>query len=286
MINIKNLSFNYGKSKPLFQDLDLKLTAGNIYGLLGKNGAGKTTLLRLINGLLFPVSGEVDVLGYDASERHPEMLSDIYFVQEEPYIPDLSIIAYLYTYAPFYPNFDFDQFFSLITEFGLEGNLKLEKLSFGQKKKVMLSFALASNARIVILDEPTNGLDIPSKSQFRKLITEAMLDERIVIISTHQVRDMVNLIDPILILEKGKIIFHYTLEEIANALYFEVHHSMTEPQNVIYSERISGGYMSIRENTDELPSQVDVEVLFNAILTKKDEIVGIIEKAKNKITNL
>lgn len=283
MINLQNLDFRYRKGKNLFEDLNLQLRSGNIYGLLGKNGAGKTTLLRLINGFLFPTKGTVDVLGFDATDRHPEMLADVCYVQEEPYIPDLSIIAYLYTYAPFYPGFDFDQFFSLITEFGLEGHLKMEKLSFGQKKKVMLSFALASNARIVILDEPTNGLDIPSKSQFRKLITEAMLDDRIVIISTHQVRDMVNLIDPILILEEGKIIFHYSLEEIANALYFEVHHSMTEPANVIYSERISGGYLSIRENTEGLHSNVDVEVLFNAILMKKDLITGILEKSKSRI---
>ncbi|MBK9271843.1 MAG: ABC transporter ATP-binding protein [Saprospiraceae bacterium] len=283
MIHLKNLEFKYGKRKNLFENLDLQLTAGNIYGLLGKNGAGKTTLLRLINGLLFPVKGTVDVMGFDATDRHPDMLADICYVQEEPYIPDLSIIAYLYTYAPFYPGFDFDQFFSLITEFGLEGQLKLNKLSFGQKKKVMLSFALASNARIVILDEPTNGLDIPSKSQFRKLITEAMLDQRIVIISTHQVRDMVNLIDPILILEDGKIIFNHSLEEIANALYFEVHHSMTEPQGVLYAERISGGYLSIRENTEGLHSSVDVEVLFNAILMKKDQIKSILEKYKSRI---
>lgn len=284
MIQLKNLHFSYGKRKPLFRELNLDLESGNIYGLLGKNGAGKTTLLRLINGMLFPGTGQVDVLGFDATERHPDMLADICYVQEEPYIPDLSIIAYLYTYAPFYPNFNFDQFFSLITEFGLEGNLKLTKLSFGQKKKVMLSFALASNARIVILDEPTNGLDIPSKSQFRKLITEAMLDERIVIISTHQVRDMVNLIDPILILEEGRIIFNYSLEEIAQALYFEVHHTMTEPEGVIYSERISGGYMSISENVDGKYSPVDVEVLFNAILSKKDQIIHLLEKSKSKVS--
>ncbi|MBK7231793.1 MAG: ABC transporter ATP-binding protein [Saprospiraceae bacterium] len=282
MINLQNLDFRYRKGKNLFEDLNLQLRSGNIYGLLGKNGAGKTTLLRLINGFLFPTKGTVDVLGFDATDRHPEMLADVCYVQEEPYIPDLSIIAYLYTYAPFILALISISFFSLITEFGLEGHLKMESF-FWSKEKVMLSFALASNARIVILDEPTNGLDIPSKSQFRKLITEAMLDDRIVIISTHQVRDMVNLIDPILILEEGKIIFHYSLEEIANALYFEVHHSMTEPANVIYSERISGGYLSIRENTEGLHSNVDVEVLFNAILMKKDLITGILEKSKSRI---
>lgn len=144
----------------------------------------------------------------------------------------------------------------------------------------MICFAIASNARILILDEPTNGLDIPSKSHFRKLITEAMLDDRIVIISTHQVRDMVNLIDPILILEDGKIIFNYSLEEIGNALHFEIHYSMTPPEDVLYAERVTGGYLSITENKTGTTSDIDLEVLFNAIMTNRRQILDILEQNK------
>ncbi len=283
MINLQNLRFGYNKKKDLFNGLNLHLEQGKIYGLLGKNGAGKTTLLRLINGLIFPHEGSIEVLGYDATDRDPIMLSEIVFIQEEPLIPNTTILSYLYTYAPFYKRFDYDKFLSLITELGLEGSLRMDKLSFGQKKKVMLSFAIASQAKILILDEPTNGLDIPSKSQFRKLITEAMLDDRIVIISTHQVRDMVNLIDPILMLEDGKIIFDYSLEEISSALRFEVHYTMTPPTQVLYSERVSGGYMSITENTDGMDSEIDIEVLFNAVLNNKQQILSILEK--NKVLN-
>ncbi|NOT35986.1 MAG: ABC transporter ATP-binding protein [Saprospiraceae bacterium] len=280
MINLKNLRFGYNKKKDLFNGLSLQLEQGKIYGLLGRNGSGKTTLLRLINGLIFPQEGEVDVMGYDATQRDPRMLEEFVFIQEEPMIPSTSILSYLYTYAPFYSRFDYDKFLGLISELGLEGTQKMDKLSFGQKKKVMLSFAIASQAKILILDEPTNGLDIPSKSQFRKLITEAMLDDRIVIISTHQVRDMVNLIDPILMLEDGKIIFHYSLEEISKALRFEVHYTMTAPTDVIYTERISGGYMSITENTDGSDSEIDIEVLFNAVLSNKQQILSVLEKNK------
>ncbi|MEP7197388.1 MAG: ABC transporter ATP-binding protein [Saprospiraceae bacterium] len=280
MINLQNIKFSYSKKKALFDGLNLELENGKIYGLLGRNGAGKTTLLRLINGLIFPQEGTIDVLGFPAQERRPEMLADIIFIQEEPLIPNMSILSYLYTYAPFYNSFDYDKFLSLITELELEGNAMLDKLSFGQKKKVMLCFAMASNAKVLILDEPTNGLDIPSKSQFRKLITEAMLDDKIVIISTHQVRDMVNLIDPILLLEDGKIIFHYSLEEISKALQFEVHYSMTPPKDVIYSERVSGGYISIKENTDGIESEIDLEILFNAVLNNKQQILSALEKTK------
>ncbi len=280
MINLQNIHFSYSRKRKLFEGLDLQLENGKIYGLLGRNGAGKTSLLRLMNGLLFPQEGTVNVMDFNARDRHPDMLSEIVFIQEEPLIPNTSILSYLYTYAPFYPRFDYDRFLSLITELGLEGAAKMDKLSFGQKKKVMICFAIASNAKILILDEPTNGLDIPSKSQFRKLITEAMLDDRIVIISTHQVRDMVNLIDPILMLEDGKIIFDYSLEEISKALHFEIHYSMTPPEDVIYSERVSGGYMSVRENLDGTDSDIDLEVLFNALLSNKNQILSALEKSK------
>lgn len=284
MIQLKHVSFSYSAKKKLFDDLDLHLEQGKIYGLLGRNGAGKTTLLRLINGLIFPEKGDVQIMGTDATQRHPEILQEIAFIQEEPFIPNLTILSYLYTYAPFYPRFDYSQFMKLITDLGLDGNSYMDKLSFGQKKKVMICFAIASNARVLILDEPTNGLDIPSKSHFRKLITEAMLDERIVIISTHQVRDMVNLIDPILILEDGKIIFNYSLEEIGNALHFEVHYSMTPPQDVIYAERVTGGYLSITENKTGTTSDIDLEVLFNAIMTNRRQILEILEQ--NKVTTI
>ena len=282
MIQLQDVSFHYNKKKPLFEDLNLELHPGNIYGLLGRNGAGKTTLLRLINGLVYPKSGTCDVLGYNPEDRHPYMLSDIYFVQEEPNIPNMSILSYLYTYAPFYPKFDYDSFFKMLTDFGLEGGLNMEKLSFGQKKKVLLCFAVATNSKILILDEPTNGLDIPSKSQFRKIMTEAMLDERMIIISTHQVRDMVNLIDPIIIVENGQVIFQYSIEEIASAFVFEMQYTSSEPTGFIYCERVAGGYQTIKENTTGELSDVDIEILFNAILINKKEIQTVLKRRLSK----
>ena len=279
MISISNLKFQYNKKKVLFQDLSLKLQPGNIYGLLGKNGAGKSSLLKIINGLLFPNNGNVIAMDHDVIQRDPTYLQEVYFVQEENHVVNTSILEYLYTYAPFYPRFDYDQFFTLLTSFELQGSLKMDKLSNGQKKKVILSFAVATNSKILILDEPTNGLDIPSKSQFRALIAEAMLEDRIIIISTHQVRDMVNLIDPIVIVEDGKIIFNYTLEQIAQIIKFEHHFSMTEPQNVLYFERIAGGYISLSENENQEHSQVDIEILFNAILAKKSAFTSLFENA-------
>lgn len=272
MIEMNNISYAYSKRQRLFNQLVLNVPAGNIYGLLGKNGAGKTTLLRLISGLLFPKEGDIRVLGYQPQLRQPAFLSDAYLVAEELYIPNMTIAAYKKLYAPFYPKFDEGAFNRYLQEFEVQPDVKMSALSYGQKKKALISFGLASNCRLLLLDEPTNGLDIPSKSQFRKLLAGAITEERTFIISTHQVRDMANLIDPIIILENGQIVFQQALETVTQKLFFEPQYVAMPPEDAIYSERIPGGYMVLKENTNEEESEVDVEVLFNAIVTNKQAI--------------
>lgn len=272
MIKLNDLSFNYGKKASLFHSLDLELPQGNIYGLLGKNGAGKTTLLKLISGLKFPKGGHAQVFGFEPKERLPDFLSDLYFIPEELYVPDMKINRYVNIYAPFYPKFDNNQFLGHLTEFEIPLDSNLTELSYGQKKKVLLSFGLATNCNLLILDEPTNGLDIPSKSQFRSLLARSVGDDQIVIISTHQVRDMANLIDPIVILEKGEIIFQQALEDITQRLHFQLVPSMEEPEGALYSERVPGGWLTVSKNETDSESEMDIEVLFNAVVTKRHEI--------------
>lgn len=269
MIRLNDLSFSYGKSQTLFEGLQLSIPGGNIYGLLGKNGAGKTTLLSLISGLLFPQKGTCEVMGYTPCQRRPSFLSDLYFIPEELHIPPLRIDAFVDTYALFYPKFDRDQFAGLLEEFKLDASQKLTKLSFGQKKKVMLCFGIATNCSLLILDEPTNGLDIPSKTQLRKIMAAAITDDRTFIISTHQVRDLANLMDPIIIINDGKIIFQQTLEAINERLQFQLAFKEPNPEDVLYAERVPGGFMTINpQNGEGGEEEVDLEVLFNAIIEK------------------
>lgn len=270
MINITNLSFDYGKKHPLFDSLSIKIPEGNIYGLLGKNGAGKTTLLKIISGLLFPKAGMVDAFGYEPKNRRPDFLADICIIPEELFVPKhVNGTTYIKRYAPFYPKFDANQFDNYLKTFDIPMDKKLTELSYGQKKKFLLCFGIACNTRLLILDEPTNGLDIPSKSQFRSLLAGAMTDDRTVIISTHQVRDMANLIDPIIILEDGEIVFQQSLEEVTRQLYFEAVSSVELPEDVIYSERIPGGHYIVTENKNGYDSEVDLEVLFNAVTSNR-----------------
>ncbi len=272
MINLNQLSFTYRKRKPLFTDLNLNMEQGNIYGLLGKNGAGKSTLLKIIAGLLHPKSGECEVMGHIPANRHPQFLSELYFVTEELHVPPLKIRQYKDLYAPFYANFSDEQFSSYIQQFDIDENWVMSKLSHGQKKKVILSFGLASNCKLLMMDEPTNGLDIPSKGLFRQIIASAITDERTFIISTHQVRDIANMIDPIIILEDSKILLKETLESITQKLSFNMHFGTEIPANALYHERIPGGYQVVTPNTNGEETEVELESLFNAVVANKAKI--------------
>jgi len=287
MINLSDITFAYKsglfnrkKGDMLFDSLDLQMEAGQgqIYGLLGKNGAGKTTLLKLISGLVFPDDGTAEVMGYTPADRHPGMLADIYYVQEELYLPEIKIKAYEQFYSPFYPKFSGEQFDYFLKEFGLDKERKINNLSHGQKKKVMLSFGMACNSRLLILDEPTNGLDIPSKALFRKMIANTISDDRLFIISTHQVKDVANLIDPIIILENGKVLFNQSVENISKKLSFDLEQGIGEPQGTLYSERIPGGFKTVRPNTSGRESEIDLESLFNTIILNQENINKLFQK--------
>lgn len=276
MLNIKNMSFRYGRRK-LFNQLSLNLEAGNIYGLLGKNGAGKTTLLKIIAGLLFPEEGTCRYNEFDVAKRSPDFLEEIFFLPEEFALPPITGSLFIKLRAELYPEFDYNAFSRFTKEFDLDVEKKLTDMSFGQKKKFLISFGLATNARLVILDEPTNGLDIPSKRQLRRLIASAMTEERTILISTHQVKDVENLIDPILIVEGGKILFNRTTWEISEKVVMERVSEL--PGNELFKEETIGGYNIIRPaaaGDGEVP--VDLEMLFDAVVSSPKEIENIFKE--------
>ncbi|EKE01444.1 MAG: hypothetical protein ACD_21C00132G0015 [uncultured bacterium] len=269
MIDMHKLTFGY-EDTPLFSDLSLKLRPGNIYGLLGKNGSGKTSLLKILCGLIFPTQGEVNCFGFAPFKRHPNFLADIYFVPEEFFVPAITVSEYVNLYAPFYPKFDWVLWENNLKELNVTAEKMLTQLSYGQKKKFLIAFGIATKTKVLILDEPTNGLDIPGKAKFRKLMASDVAEDRLIIISTHQVRDMENIIDPIIILDNGKIIFHETMELIGKKLLFE--QSSGKDDAAIYSEQTPGGYFVVKENHEAFESQVNIEALFNAVTANPEKI--------------
>ena len=276
MIQLTNINFGYSKKRFLFENLTLELSRGHIYGLLGKNGAGKTTLLKLISGLRFISNGSASVLNENPALRKPNMLQEISFLPEELYTPSLKVKEFVKAYAPFYPNFNHEQFYEYLNVFELpKEELKIDKMSFGEKKKVMIAFALACNTKILIMDEPTNALDIPSKAIFRKIMASVATEERIVIISTHQVRDLHSLIDAIIILDSGKIILNESADTITEKLSFEVLEYTENDTHILYEEDNVRGKVVVRENTHQKETKLDIELLFNAVMLNKDKIKHI-----------
>ena len=265
MINIQNLHFSYRK-KPIFKGLSLQLQPGHIYGLLGKNGTGKSTLLRNIAGLLFPDKGKVEVLGFVPGLRQPAFLQKVFLVPEEFYLPDVPLQHLVDHHAPFYPGFDKKRFEKYITEFDIPRDSTLQKMSYGQKKKVLISFGLATNASMLLMDEPTNGLDIMSKSQFRKVMAAELNEQKCIVISTHQVKDLENLIDRVTIIDEGKILFDQTVEAITRKLSFRISFDPEEVKQSLYSETSLRGNAIIAPNTYGEESRLDLELLYKAIV--------------------
>ncbi|MBQ1697749.1 MAG: ATP-binding cassette domain-containing protein [Bacteroidales bacterium] len=268
MITIDNIKFSYAKHE-VFDNLSLRFDEGTVYGLLGLNGAGKSTLLYLISGLLFPQEGRVEFNGHDMSQRNPNALADLFLVPEEFELPRITFEKYVRLNAPFYPKFSRETLDKCLSGFNMTADIRLDKLSMGQKKKAFVCFALAANTSLLIMDEPTNGLDIPSKSQFRQVVSSCMDDNRTIIISTHQVRDVENLIDHITIINEKKCVFDASVSEITEQLTF----SANSHDDALYSQDNIGGGESVCKRQDGDPeTPLNIELLFNAVLTDSNKI--------------
>ena len=230
MLKIENITFGYNAMHNVLENFSLSYEEPGIYGLLGKNGTGKSTLLYLIMGLLRPKQGEITLNGTNTQNRQPETLQEMFIVPEEYNLPSIPLPDYLKVLRPFYPNFDEQLMVKLLEMFDmlnvngatLDANgipqINLGALSMGQKKKVYMCIALAARTKLLLMDEPTNGLDIPSKSQFRKVVAQGMRDDQLVVISTHQVRDVETLLDHVTIIEQNAVLLNerMNMEEPVN----------------------------------------------------------------------
>lgn len=277
MVRIKGLTFGYNQHKDLFSDLNLTISPGQIHGLLGLNGAGKSTLLHLIHGLKFGKRGRINVFGENPAKRKIAHFRNSFFLAEEIFTPSSTLKSFVDMYASFYPHFSLQDFLKFLNEFEMDHNSHLSNMSMGQKKKTLIAFGLATNTRLLILDEPTNGLDIPSKKQFRKILSHIITDDRLFIISTHQIRDLHSLIDNVIALKDGQVIFNHTIEEICNSLHFSLTPVEAEGTGYIYKERIPGGYLNIQARVEGHSFEPDLEVLFNAIMSHPERLLAAFE---------
>lgn len=276
MIKLQQVQFGYSRSHQLFTDIGFELPTGSITGLLGRNGEGKSTLMKLITGQLLPKGGKLEVLGEDPTKRGVSLLSKVYYLPEEVQMPPISIREYFACYAPFFPTYDASVAESLIQEFDLKWEMNLGKLSLGQKKKASIAFALAIRVPLLLMDEPTNGLDIPSKSAFRRIVARYASEDQTIIISTHQVRDLEQLIDRVLLMDGNRIICNDSITHITDKLSFTpvtAHNKHT----ALYREGSIMGEIGVFARTDnEAEGEFSMELFFNAIIAEKGKILSII----------
>ncbi len=251
MLNIKNCTFNYKrKGVPTIDNFSLRLEEGGVYGLLGSNGVGKSTLLQLICGLLTPDSGEVTLNGINTRLRRPSTLDQIFLVPEEIGLPALKLDTFISLNGAFYPNFSKEDMYRHLDTFGLD-------------------------TKILLMDEQTNGLDIPAKSAFRKFIIESMSDDRIFVISTHQVRDVSQILDHILIMDKSKVLIDRTVNEIQDKLKFLDTTDASLIEKAVYAAKGLGGASIILPNDQGDDSELNLELLFDFAVTDPERLNSI-----------
>lgn len=280
-MKINNLHFAYRKGQALIDDLSLDLESGHIYGLLGQNGAGKSTLLKLMAGLCFPDAGKIQVLDTEPQAREIHFLQNLFFMPEDFTLPALTMAKYGHFYGRFYPHFDEALFKKALATFGLNPTMTLPALSYGQKKMFMIAFALSTHAKILILDEPTNGLDIPNKEVWQKLLIENVSDDQLVIISTHQVHDIAGLIDGVIVMKEGKILLNALTIDLEDRLYCAIQSEAPKPDSVFYAENGAGGYVVLRANKGEEPTTIDLSLLFRALLQNSQISKLFVKENKN-----
>jgi ABC-2 type transport system ATP-binding protein len=275
MITIKDLGFAYRETSVL-KNINMTLEEGHIYGLLGENGVGKTTLLTLLCGLKKPQMGTIETDGHNPYRREPSLLSDQYYLSDEVAPVNMKAIDYAGNYGKFWERFDLNRFVEIMEIFENNPLQKMNKMSFGQLKKTYIAFALACNTKYLFMDEPTNGLDIPSKAQFRKAVMKYTREDSIILISTHQVRDLENIIDPIIILDRQDVLLNATIEKITEKLYFD--YASEKGDDALYSEMTPGGSIQVKLNMTGEESKVNIEALFNTVHQHKELIKGIFNR--------
>ena len=272
MIEIKDLAFSYGKT-PVLKSITTTLEEGRIYGLLGENGVGKTTLLTLLCGLKKVCSGSITTDGENPFYRTPTLLQNQFYLPDEVFPVAMKAECFAKERGAFWPNYDHSKFLEIMKEFENDPAKKMNQMSAGQLKKTYISLALACGCKYIFMDEPTNGLDIPSKTQFRSAIMKYTSDDSTIVISTHQVRDLENIIDPIIILDRQDVLLNATVEEITSRLYFD-YGTQLHPES-LYSEQLPGGFIQVYPNTTGEDSKINVEALFNAVHKNKELIKGM-----------
>lgn len=281
-VDVQGLCFGYGKAR-LFEHFDAQTHSPGIYGVFGRNGSGKSTLLKLLSGLLTPGTGHLRVLGYEPRRRAAEFLSQVYFLPEEFHLPNLRPNQLQDTHARFYPQFEPALFAQYLATLEVPADQQFAAMSLGQKKKAVIAFALATQTPLLLMDEPTNGLDIVSRAQFKNLMQRPEQRRRTVLISTHQAHDLEQLLQQVWFIDQGQLVLAASLHRLTQYLEMGVAPDVTAlpvASRLLYHERLGSqyGWLARRESPLEpgaaTPDSLQLELLYKALSLARDAVLA------------
>ena len=277
VLSIRHLSKSFG-SRRILTDINLDVTPGEIFGFLGPNGSGKTTTIKLMLGLLRMEQGEIRICGRNIVTDFEEAVKSVGGIIENPEMYKyLTGRQNLEQYARMYGNIPKERFDEVIRLVGLQTRIddKISKYSLGMRQRLGLAQAILHRPALLVLDEPTNGLDIPSKSQFRKVLASGMSEEKSVVISTHQVRDIDRLLDHVIVIDGSQVLLDESVVRITDKLFF-AEQGMSDPtDDALYVQPSVHGNSVILPNHYGEESPLNLELLFNALLTEREKIQAI-----------
>ena len=211
LLNCQNLTKRYGY-KTALDNIDLSLERGRIIGLLGPNGSGKTTLIKLINGLLAPSSGSIAINGFAPG---PETKKIVSYLPERTYFNSwMKVTDILNFFCDFYEDFDRNRAADMLRRLGIDENERLGAMSKGTKEKVQLIMVMSRDAQLYCLDEPIGGVDPAARDYILQTIITNYDEHASVLISTHLIADIENVLDDVIFIQNGHIRLHASVDEI------------------------------------------------------------------------
>lgn len=211
ILETKGLSKRFGSQMAL-QDVNLTLECGKVVGLLGPNGSGKTTFLKLLNGLLVPTSGSIIIGGYEpgtATKAHVSYLPD------SNYFPKwMKVTELLEYFRDFFADFDQKRAISMLGSLNIGTGMKLSHMSKGTLEKVQLVLAMSRNANLYCLDEPIGGVDPATRDYILNTIVGNYCEDSTVLLSTHLITDVENILDEVIFLQHGQVRLHASVDDV------------------------------------------------------------------------
>ena len=205
ILQCKNLSKRYGATEAL-RGIDLELEAGRIVGLLGPNGSGKTTFIKLANGLLKPSEGEILI---DGNSPGKETKAEVAYLPDRDFLPDyMSVSQLIKYYSDFFDDMNMAKAEEMLRSLDLDKDMKLKKMSKGTREKVQLILTMSRDAKVYFLDEPIAGVDPAARDYILRTIITNYNPDALVVISTHLIADVENVLDEVVFIKEGKIVLH------------------------------------------------------------------------------